>query len=64
MTFMIGFTVEVREVLKNWGMDYHSVYYSKEINDLIIDNHSRIQFGKGYRAIIRTAFMLVYLNTA
>ena len=43
-------------------MEYNSVYYDKENNDLRLNSRLRSEFGKGYRAIIRSAFMVGLIN--
>ena len=53
---------EIGKILDDWKLGYNSVYYDKESNDLRLNGKLRREFGKGYRALIRAAFMIGLLN--
>jgi hypothetical protein len=53
---------EIGKILDDWKLGYNSVYYDKENNDLRLNGKLRKEFGKGYRALIRSAFMIGLLN--
>ena len=53
---------EINKVLTDWKLGFNSVYYDKENNDIRLNNKLRSEFGKGYRAIIRSAFMVGLIN--
>lgn len=52
------FSQQLSGLLKKWGLKYESIFYSKDSNDIVLDNRKRAEFGKGLRAIIRAAFMV------
>ena len=53
---------EIGKVLADWKTGYSSVYFEKETNDLKLDGKLRSEFGKGFRALIRAAFMVGLLK--
>jgi hypothetical protein len=53
-----SFSNQLSEILKTWGLKYKSISYNKEENDVKLDDKIRTEFGKGLRAVIRSAFMV------
>lgn len=53
---------EINKVLTDWKLGFNSIYYDKENNDIRLNSKLRSEFGKGYRAIIRSAFMVGLIN--
>ncbi len=49
---------EIKAILTSWGVEHNTVRYDPSANDIIIDGEERRNFGKGYRAIYLSAFMI------
>ncbi|MGR3960073.1 hypothetical protein [Vibrio lentus] len=55
----IAFSRKVETILSRWGFpDYQPTTYDKVTRDLIIGDSPRIDFGKGYRAISCSAYII------
>ena len=48
----------IKDIITSWDLSCETVYYDKTKNDIEIDGKARGNFGKGYRAIYLTAFMI------
>ncbi|MFA5406758.1 MAG: hypothetical protein WC307_05365 [Candidatus Nanoarchaeia archaeon] len=56
------FSDKIMNILLNWGLSCKSIYYDKTENDIEIDGTQRKTFGKGFRAIYQSAFMIGLLK--
>ncbi|WP_299018097.1 hypothetical protein [uncultured Photobacterium sp.] len=55
----ITFSKKVEAILNRWGFpDYKPTTYDKATRDLVIGDSPRIDFGKGYRAISCSAYII------
>lgn len=52
---------EIKKVLSSWGINCSTVYYDPTANDIEIDGEKRQNFGKGFRAIYLSAFMVAVM---
>ncbi|MED4015768.1 hypothetical protein [Sutcliffiella cohnii] len=50
--------VEIENILSGWDVDGHSISFDYETYDILIGGKKRTLFGKGYRAIAFSAFIL------
>lgn len=53
-----GLSLKIKDIINGWGLKCETVYYNRSINDIEIDGKARGNFGKGYRAIYLSAFMI------
>lgn len=55
----LAFSKKVETILNRWGFpDYKPTIYDKTTRDLVIGDSPRIDFGKGYRAISCSAYII------
>lgn len=53
------FAKKVESILKRWGFpEYEPTIYDKKTRDLVIGDSPRVDFGKGYRAISCSAYII------
>lgn len=52
------FSDEIKRYLIEWGLHCDTVYFDKTENDIEIDSKPRSHYGKGFRAIYQSAFMI------
>ena len=52
------FSDEIKKYLLEWGLTCNTVYFDKTENDIEIDGKPRSHYGKGFRAIYQSAFMI------
>jgi DNA repair ATPase RecN len=57
-----GLANDIKTTLCSWGLTCNHVYYLKNENDIEIDGKSRKNFGKGFRAIYLSAFMIAVMQ--
>lgn len=54
-------STEIKNILSTWGINCTKVYYDPTVNDIEIDGEKRQNFGKGFRAIYLSAFMIAVM---
>ncbi|WP_318432692.1 AAA family ATPase [Photobacterium leiognathi] len=55
----VAFSKKVEAILKRWGFpDYKPTTYDKVTRDLVIGDSPRVDFGKGYRALSCSAYII------
>lgn len=54
--------VEIENTLKSWDKNEHSISFDYDSYDILIGGKERTTFGKGYRAIAFSAFILGLMN--
>ncbi len=54
-------STEIKNILSTWGINCNKVYYDPTVNDIEIDGEKRQNFGKGFRAIYLSAFMIAVM---
>jgi hypothetical protein len=57
-----GLANDVKEILNGWGIICESVEFIKKDNDIEINGKARKNYGKGYRAVFLSAFMIAILQ--
>ena len=57
-----GLAKDIKEILCSWGIKCRDIYYKKSDNDILINGKNRKNFGKGYRAIYLSAFVIAVLK--
>lgn len=57
-----GLAKDIKDILCTWGLNCKNVYYKKTDNDIEVDGKSRQNFGKGFRAIYLSAFMIAVMK--
>ncbi|HDI3156931.1 TPA: hypothetical protein PMB07_003321, partial [Vibrio cholerae] len=58
------FSKNVEAILNRWGFpDYKPTEYDKSTRDLIIGGSPRVDFGKGYRAVSCSAYIIGLMET-
>ncbi|WP_074033577.1 AAA family ATPase [Exiguobacterium sp. AT1b] len=60
--FINDLCLEIENILNNWNVKEHKVTFDYEKYDILIEGKKRSLFGKGYRAISFSAFMLGLLE--
>lgn len=54
-------SIEIKNILSTWGINCNTIYYDPTVNDIEIDGEKRPNFGKGFRAIYLSAFMIAVM---
>ena len=52
---------EIKKILAAWGVQHKTIRYDPTDSDIVIDGEKRQNFGKGYRAIYLSAFMIAIM---